>query len=154
MKPLTVFLSTFSLGTAALLFSGCGESRADPVGLVEPTPASTYKAGHGLQLTEVSRKFVGLQTSDVASHAFAGRGDLAAVPIEALLHTVKGDFVYVANGDWFLRTPVIAGATDATHVEIEDGLYEGDTVVVKGVRALSLAELQALNGGVGCADGH
>ena len=46
------------------------------------------------------------------------------------------------------------GAADATHIEIKDGLYEGDTIVVKGTRALSLAEIQALNGGVGCADGH
>ena len=70
------------------------------------------------------------------------------------MRTIKGDFVYVANGDWFLRTPVVIGATDASHVEIKDGLYEGDAIVVKGVRGLSLAEIQALNGGVGCADGH
>jgi hypothetical protein len=49
---------------------------------------------------------------------------------------------------------VVIGATDASHIEIKDGLYEGDTIVVKGVRGLSLAEIQALNGGVGCADGH
>lgn len=151
MKPLLVILLTFSV---AMTFSGCGESHAVPAARMEPAPAATYKAGHGLQLTEVSRKFVGLQTGEVAAHAFSGGAAVSAIPNEALLHTVKGDVVYVANGDWFLRTPVTTGARDATHVEIKDGLYEGDLVVIKAVRALALAELQALNGGVGCADGH
>lgn len=150
MKTLLLFGSALLL---ALALSGCGESRAT-VAHAEPTPAATYKAGHGVQLTEIARKFVGLETGEVASRAFAGSAAVAAIPADALLRTVKGDFVYVANGDWFLRTPVVVGATDASHVEIKDGLYEGDSIVVKGMRGLSLAELQALNGGVGCADGH
>jgi hypothetical protein len=142
------------VSTLVFALSGCGESRATTSLLAEPVPASTYKAGHGVQLTKTARAFVGLETGEVASRAVAGTSEVTAIPAEALLRTVKGDFVYVANGDWFLRTPVVIGATDASHIEIKDGLYEGDTIVVKGVRGLSLAEIQVLNGGVGCADGH
>lgn len=138
----------------ALLLSGCGDSQASTVPASAPTPASTYKAGHGVQLTERGRLFIGLKTGEVSSHAFAPGSEAPAIPTAALLRTIKGDFVYVANGEWFLRTPVTIGATDSTHVEIKDGLYEGDTIVVQGVKGLSLAEIQALNGGVGCADGH
>jgi hypothetical protein len=67
---------------------------------------------------------------------------------------VRGDFVFVDNGGWFLLTPVVATRSDGARVEISDGLYEGDVVVTRGVRKLALAEIQALNGGVGCADGH
>jgi hypothetical protein len=150
MKTILV-LSLLSFLSLAL--SGCGESRAD-LTLAEPTPAATYKAGHGVQLTPTARTFVGLETGEVVSRKFAGASAVNAIPAEALLRTVKGDFVYVANGDWFLRTPVQVGAIDASYIEIKDGLYEGDAIVVKGVRGLSLAEIQALNGGVGCADGH
>ena len=148
------FLVLTFLAASALAFSGCGKTHAAVHATVEPAPAATYKAGHGVQLTAVARQFAGLMTGEVGTHAFAGKGEVTAVPLSALLRTVRGDFIYVANGPWFLRTPVILGAIDATHVEITDGLYEGDTVVVRGVRALSLAEIQALNGGVGCADGH
>lgn len=147
-------LALILVSTLAFALSGCGESHANTVAHVEPTPAATYKAGHGVQLTDTARKFVGLETGSVGSHTFGGSAESPAIPADALLRTVKGDFVYVANGEWFLRTPVTIGAADATHIEIKDGLYEGDTVVVKGVRGLSLAEIQALNGGVGCADGH
>lgn len=151
MKTLLALILASALSFA---LTGCGESHANTVAHVEPTPAATYKAGHGVQLTDTARKFVGLQTGEVATHSFASAAEAPAIPADALLRTIKGDFVYVANGEWFLRTPVTIGATDATHIEIKDGLYEGDTIVVKGVRGLSLTEIQALNGGVGCADGH
>jgi hypothetical protein len=151
MKPI---LFAFTLFPVALGLSGCGDSHAQAHDHdAETVPASTYKAGHGVQLTDKGREFVGLKTGEVVAHAFDG-GEAPAVPAGALLRTVKGDFVYVANGEWFLRTPVKTGRADATHIEITDGLYEGDTVVIQGVRGLSLAEIQALNGGVGCADGH
>ncbi len=141
------------LSVLSFALTGCGESHAS-VTAPEPVHAAIYKAGHGVQLTKTASAFVGLETGEVASRAFAGAAEVTAIPADALLRTIKGDFVYVANGDWFLRTPVVIGATDASHVEIKDGLYEGDAIVVKGVRGLSLAEIQALNGGVGCADGH
>ncbi|MBI2511674.1 MAG: hypothetical protein HYV96_06840 [Opitutae bacterium] len=148
------FLVLAALVACAFHLGGCGKVRAAVDATPEPAPAATYKAGHGVQLTAAARQFAGLATAEVGTRAFAGADTVAAVPRSALLRTVRGDFVYVANGAWFLRTPVITGATDTTHVEIKEGLYEGDTIVVRGVRALSLAEIQALNGGVGCADGH
>jgi hypothetical protein len=39
-------------------------------------------------------------------------------------------------------------------VQITDGLYAGDQVVVQPVMSLWLAELQSLRGGKACADGH
>ena len=150
MKTLLILIIVSPL---ALILSGCGASQAATAAHAEPAPAAAYKAGRGLQLTEAGRKFIALKTGEVGSHTFASDA-VAAIPADALLRTIKGDFVYVANGDWFLRTPVPIGRTSATHVEIIDGLYEGDTIVVQGTRALSLAEIQALNGGVGCADGH
>lgn len=143
------------LSASAVVFTGCSETHAAAAdATAEPAPAATYKAGHGVQLTAIARQFAGLATTEVGTHAFAGHGEVTAVPLSALLRTVRGDFVYVANGPWFLRTPVTVGATDGAHIEIKEGLYEGDTIVIRGVRALSLAEIQALNGGVGCADGH
>lgn len=148
-----LLLSTLLI-SVALLHAGCGESRAVEHPHAEAiTPAATYKAGHGVKLTDAGKRFVGLETSEVAPQSRGG-ADLAAIPVGALLRTVRGDFVYVANGEWFLRTPVVVGRISGGQVEIKDGLYEGDTIVVKGVRALSLSEIQALNGGVGCADGH
>lgn len=148
----TLLVATFIV-MVALTLGGCGDSRAT-VAHADPTPAATYKAGHGVRLTEVARTFAGLVTGDVTSRDFANITGATAIPAEALLRTARGDFVYVTNGDWFLRTPVTTGATDEAYVEIKDGLYEGDSIVVQGARTLALAEIQALNGGVGCADGH
>lgn len=147
-------LTLILLTMLSLAASGCGESRASQKSQPEPAPAATFKAGRGLQLTPVARNFIGLGTAEVGTHDFAEEKGATAIPAHALLRTVKGDFVYVANGDSFLRTPVTLGATTASHVAIKEGLYEGDTIVVRGVRGLWLAEIQAVNGGVGCADGH
>lgn len=136
MKPSLLL----ALAAAVLLVTGCADSHARSTA-AEPAPASTYKAGHGVQLSPAAARFAGLATAE-----FTGR-----LPAEARLRTVKGDFVYVANGGWLLRTPVRLAPDGAT---VTDGLYEGDVIVTQGVRALWLAELQAINGGVGCADGH
>ena len=76
-----------------------------------------------------------------------------AVPSEALITTVEGDFVYVLNGEDFYRTPVRTGAKHDGFVEIEDGLYAGDQVVVQPPMKLWLAELQSIRSGKACADG-
>jgi multidrug efflux pump subunit AcrA (membrane-fusion protein) len=67
---------------------------------------------------------------------------------------VNGTFVYVPNGRYFFRTPVKVGRKTEETVEVLDGLYSGDEVVREPVTSLWLAELQALRGGVACADGH
>ena len=131
-----------------------GHPAAEAPGAPAAPPAAHFKAGHGLQFTAKARSFVELKTGEVDSHRIGQKTEVPAIPLTALLRTIKGDFVYVANGEWFLRTAVTTGASNATQIEIKDGLYEGDTVVIQGVRILSLAEIQALNGGTGCAGGH
>ncbi len=152
MKTLLTLSALLALSA---LSSGCGETRADPhAHATEPTPAATYKAGHGLQLSPTATQIVGLKTGEVAARDVGTAKGAAAIPAEALLRTVKGDFVFVINGEWFLRTAVTLGANDGGWIEVKEGLYEGDKIVTHGARALWLAELQAVNGGVGCADHH
>lgn len=69
------------------------------------------------------------------------------VPRTALLDSAGGFFVYVVNGEFYLRTPVKVGARDANYFEITDGLYAGDFVVVAPVEQLWLAELRLTKGG-------
>jgi hypothetical protein len=144
-------LSPLLLAALAALAGGCNRSAA-AAGSVA-APAAEFKNGFGLQLSAEAQQRVGLALAEVETRAFP-HGAVAAVPADALLRTVRGDFVFVQNGDWLLRTPVTVGATHGGWIEIAEGLYEGDRLAVRGIRALWLAELQAVNGGVGCADGH
>lgn len=149
-----LLLLAAALATTAFL-SGCSRSSAKAAATApEPAPAATYKAGRGLQLSPAATAFIGLQTADVAVRDLGSVKGTAAIPADALLRTAKGDFVFVANGGWFLRTPVTVSAADGNWHAVKEGLYEGDTVVTHGVRALWLAEIQAVNGGVGCTDAH
>ena len=116
--------------------------------------AASYKAGHGVRLGEAAAVFAGLRLGEVETRDLPGAAGVAAIPREALLRTVRGDFVFVENDGWLLRSPVTAGVAQGGWIEIRDGLYEGDRVAVAGVEALWLAEISAVNGGVGCADGH
>lgn len=139
------YICLAALAASLLLAAGCTDSPARTAATppVAP-PAATYKAGHGLQLSPAARAFANITTT-----GFDGR-----LPAAALLRTARGNFVFVANGGWFLRTPVILAHDDGLTFTPREGLYDGDIVVTHGVTALWLAELQAVNGGVGCADGH
>lgn len=149
------FLATLLAAASVLAFSGCSRSSAETVAAAPAAqPAAHYKAGHGLQLTPIATQFIGLKTGEVGSRDIGETKTVPAVPAAALLRTVKGDFVYVSNGGWMLRTPVKIGANDGAWFEVKDGLYEGDSIVTHGTQALWMAELQAVNGGVACADGH
>jgi len=150
---LFLLLSLVALGAAlpACTRSQAGEAAPDHDHAPE---AAIYKAGFGVQFSPAAAQLAGLATGDVEARALADGRTATVIPAAALLRTVKGDFVYVANGDWFLRTPVKIGASVGLWVEVSDGLYEGDRIVTGGTRALWLAELSAVNGGVGCADGH
>lgn len=157
MKSLPpALLPVFGTAALALFASGCSRTaaHASAVATPEPPPAATFKVGHGLRLSPTGAAFIGLQTAAVGTRDFAGATGLATIPTDALLRTAKGDFVYVANGGWFLRTPIKVGPAEGPWLPVLEGLYEGDTVVAQGTRALWLAEIQAVNGGVGCADGH
>ena len=137
-----------------LVVSGCNRSVAKTERAREPIPAATYKEGHGLKLSERGAHFAALETADVASRTVGSAANVAAIPADALLRTVRGDFVYVANGEWFLRTAVKIGGTGDGWLEVAEGLYEGDRIVVSGTKALWLAEVHAVNGGVSCAHGR
>jgi len=67
------------------------------------------------------------------------KAKVLAIPKEALLEEHGESFVFVANGDAFLRQAVVTGKRDHRFVEIADGLYEGDEVVVRGNHELRLA---------------
>ena len=72
---------------------------------------------------------------------------MLTVPRSALLDSAAGLFVYVVNGEFYLRTPVKVGARSADFIEITDGLYAGDSVVATPVEQLWLAELRLTKGG-------
>ena len=130
----------------ALGVSGCNRSVAE-TRVPAATPAAIYKANRGLQFSPTATQLFGLKTGEVGSRDVGTAKGVAAIPADALLRTIKGDFVYVVNGGWYLRTPVTMGAADREWCEVKEGLYEGDKIVVHGTRALWLAELQAINGG-------
>lgn len=69
------------------------------------------------------------------------------VPKPAILRTSLGTYAYVQNGSFLLRTEIKTGTEDETHVEITDGLYEGDSIALQPVEALYMIELRATKGG-------
>lgn len=73
--------------------------------------------------------------------------EVLTVPASALLDAATGTFVYVENGEYFLRAPVKVGARSPDFIEITDGLYEGDVVVASPVEQLWLTELRLTKGG-------
>ena len=75
---------------------------------------------------------------------------VASIPREALIRGSGDSFVYVQNGEAYLRTVVQPGREVNGSVEIKDGLLEGDLVVTKGAMDLWLVELRAVKGGQGC----
>lgn len=79
---------------------------------------------------------------------------VATIPRSALLKTAEGTFAYTVNGKFYMRTPVKVGAMSDDRVEITDGLYAGDEVIVSPVMSLWMAELQVLRGGKACTCGH
>ena len=67
-----------------------------------------------------------------------------------MLVAADGTYVYAVNGTHLTRTRIKTGAASEGLVEIQDGLYAGDSVVVKGVQNIWLVELSALKGGTPC----
>ena len=140
-------LLVFSL----VVLAGCGKpaTSARTEGAAPAAKAAEFKKGQGLLLTPEAVEFIGLRKAEAQTKA-----DRVVLPRQALLRTSEGMFVFVANGQRWLRTPVKVGAESAGSAEIADGVLEGDLVVVAGVWDLWMAELQAVKGGVGCADGN
>ena len=88
------------------------------------------------------------QTGDFVTIAFSMQPRVAlAVPRDAILESSDGDFVYVAGGDWYLRTPVKTGIRSPDYVEITGGLSAGAVVAASSVKDLWLVELLLTKGG-------
>lgn len=69
------------------------------------------------------------------------------VPSSSILVSATGTFVYVVNGEAYLRTPVNIGARTADLAEVIAGLRAGDVVVSTAVDQLWLTELRLTKGG-------
>lgn len=88
-----------------------------------------------------------LGTFFTATLTATNKESVTTVPRSALLRAAQGDFVYVANGERFLRTSVTVGDEAEGFVQIKDGLYAGDKVVIKPVHILWLTELRLARAG-------
>lgn len=88
------------------------------------------------------------QIGDFVQIAIRGKPTkVLTVPRSAILDAAAGNFVYVVNGNAYLRTPVKVGARSGELVEITDGVYAGDVVVASPIEQLWLAELRLTKGG-------
>lgn len=79
---------------------------------------------------------------------------IVGVPKEAVLKTAEGTFVYTVSGEHLVRSEIKIGEVSNDTIEVKDGLYAGDQIVVSPVMTLWMAELQSIRGGQACADGH
>ena len=70
-----------------------------------------------------------------------------AVPDASLLKTTRGNFVYLAKGDRFLRVPVMTGAVGDGFTQVTKGVSAGDVIVTQPVQTLWLTELKQQSGG-------
>jgi len=75
---------------------------------------------------------------------------VVTIPREALLQNSEGQFAYTVSGEHFVRTAIKTGASNDALIEVTDGLYAGDQVVLQPVMSLWLTELAAVKGGQAC----
>ncbi|MGE3537870.1 MAG: efflux RND transporter periplasmic adaptor subunit [Candidatus Tectimicrobiota bacterium] len=78
--------------------------------------------------------------------------EVLAVPVAALLTEGAEQFVFVESGDLYVRQHLVLGLRDDRYVEVRDGLFPGDRVVVRGGHALNAARLAGSQRGVGGHD--
>ncbi len=92
----------------------------------------------------------GIGTFLPASVELDSAASVVTIPRAALLECSDGHSVYTVSGESFVRTPVKVGAMSGDLVEIKDGLYAGDQVVLQPVMSLWMTELAAVKGGQAC----
>ena len=63
-------------------------------------------------------------------------GEVLAVPRRAVIGDAAERFVFIKDGERYLRQSVEIGMEDDRYAEIVDGLYPGDLVVVQGAQEL------------------
>jgi multidrug efflux pump subunit AcrA (membrane-fusion protein) len=128
---------------------GEGELPASLVRIDRGTAVATGQVEGVVDFTDPELKF---HVGDFVTASFAmGEAKPALViPASALLVTAEGCFVYVVNGTHLTRTKIKTGSSSEGVVEVEDGLYAGDSVAIKGVQSLWIVELSALKGGTPC----
>jgi hypothetical protein len=86
----------------------------------------------------------------LASVALESTDVVVTIPRAAVLECSDGPSVYTVSGDNFVRASVKVGASSDEVVEIKDGLYAGDQVVLQPVMSLWMTELAAVKGGQAC----
>ncbi len=85
-----------------------------------------------------------------ASVELESEATVVCIPRAALLECSDGHSVYTVSGESFVRAKVKVGAMTGDLVEIKDGLYAGDQVVLQPVMSLWMTELAAVKGGQAC----
>ena len=85
-----------------------------------------------------------------ASVALDSAETVVTIPRAALLQCSDGYSVYTVSGEHLVRVPVKVGAISGDLVEIKDGLYAGDQVVLQPVMSLWMTELAAVKAGQAC----
>ena len=71
-----------------------------------------------------------------------------AVPTDAVIEDGPDKFVFVENGDFYQKVDVVTGLSDDLYVEIRDGLYPGDVIVINGNHQLLAVSLRPQAPGV------
>jgi RND family efflux transporter MFP subunit len=74
------------------------------------------------------------------------------VPIDAVLTEGAEPFVFVENGDTYTRQSLVLGLRDDRYVEVREGLFPRDRIVVRGGYALNMARMTATQPGAGGHD--
>jgi multidrug efflux pump subunit AcrA (membrane-fusion protein) len=75
-------------------------------------------------------------------------GRAVTVPNEAVQSDGPERFVFVQNGDGYLRQPVIVGEHDDRYTAITSGVVAGDVIVTRGAAELKTVSLQPSASGV------
>ncbi len=131
-------------GQAVTFTNQAGNTITGAVAKAQPSP--------GLGETELTLEFPAaaeLKTGDFVTVklALANETKALVIPRSAYLRAADGDFVYLVNGEAYLRTPVKVGAQTDQFIAITDGLKAGQSVVSQSVEMLWLTELRLTKGG-------
>lgn len=139
-----------------LALSGCDTSQGRPAPAEDDHHGSSwhYTEGRGLTLSPEGHAVLGVELAEAGPPEPPHPPEALTIPSSSLLRTIRGEFVYVRNGNHYLRTPVQTQSLDTQTLLVKDGLYEGDQVVISGSPNLWLIELQAINGGEACTHAH